>query len=75
VSTVGYRGRRLEEIPLVPTDDPADFDWHPITDHLGLTAIGANVFGGDLGIVLVAEHDEAASGQEELYVVLRGALG
>jgi hypothetical protein len=68
----GYWVRRLDEIPLVPTDDPADFDWRPIQHHFGLSAFGANVFGGEPGVELVAEHDETDSGQEELYVVLAG---
>ena len=69
----GYRVRRLDELPLVPTEDPDDFDWYPVQHHLGLGAFGANAFGGDAGTVLVAEHDERESGQEELYVVVRGA--
>ena len=68
----GYWTKRLDEVPLVPTDDPADFDWYPLQHHFGLTAFGANVFGGEPGIELVAEHDETDSGQEELYVVLAG---
>jgi hypothetical protein len=68
-----YWVRRLDEVPLVPTDDPNDFDWHPIQHHFGLSAFGVNAFGGDAGIELVAEHDETESGQEELYVVVRGA--
>jgi quercetin dioxygenase-like cupin family protein len=31
-----------------------------------------NAFGGDAGTSFVHEHDETASSQEELYVVLRG---
>ena len=64
--------KRLEEVPLVPTDDPGDFDWYPLQHHFGLGAFGVNAFGGDAGISLVAEHDETASGQEEMYVVVRG---
>ena len=66
----GFWVRRLDELPLVPTDDPADFDWYPVQHHLGLGAFGINAFGGDTGTVLVAEHDERASDQEELYVVV-----
>jgi hypothetical protein len=33
-----------------------------------------NGFGGDVGTVLVAEHDERESGQEELYVVVEGTV-
>ena len=60
-------------MPLVPTDDPADFDWYPLQHHFGLGAFGANAFGGDAGTTLVAEHDERESGQEELYLVIRGS--
>jgi hypothetical protein len=70
----GYWVKQLDEVPLVPTDDPADLDWYPLQHHFGLSAFGANVFGGDAGIVLVAEHDETESGQEELYVVLAGVV-
>ena len=69
----GYWVKRLDEIPLVPTDDPGDFDWYPLQHHLGLSAFGLNAFRGDVGAALVAEHDERESGQEELYVVVRGA--
>ena len=65
--------KRLDEVPLVPTDDPDDFDWYALQHHFGLSAFGVNAFGGDSGIQLVAEHDEVESGQEELYVVVRGA--
>jgi hypothetical protein len=61
-------------LPLVPTDDPDDFDWYPVQHHLGLGAFGVNAFGGDAGTVLVAEHDERGSGQEELYVVVEGTV-
>jgi quercetin dioxygenase-like cupin family protein len=70
---VSYWVRRLDEVPLVPTDDPDDFDWYPLQHHFGLRAFGVNAFGGDAGIELVVEHDEQESGQEELYVVVRGA--
>jgi hypothetical protein len=70
---VSYWVKRLDEVPLVPTDDPDDFDWYPLQHHFGLTAFGVNAFGGDSGTAFVHEHDESASGQEELYVVVRGA--
>ncbi len=65
--------KRLDEVPLVPTDDPTDFDWYPLQHHFGLGAFGLNAFGGDPGTELVAVHDERESGQEEVYVVVRGA--
>jgi hypothetical protein len=70
---VSYWVKRLDDVPLVPTDDPDDFDWYPLQHHFGLRAFGVNAFGGDEGIELVAEHDELQSGQEELYLVVRGA--
>jgi hypothetical protein len=70
---VSYWVKRLDEVPLVPTDDPDDFDWYPLQHHFGLSAFGLNAFGGDAGIELVAEHDERESGQEEVYIVVRGA--
>jgi hypothetical protein len=65
--------KRLEDVPLVPTDDPADFDWYPLQHHFGIGAFGINAFGGDAGMTLVAEHDECEAGHEEVYIVVRGA--
>ena len=67
-----YWVKRLDELPLVPTDDPDDYDWYPIQHHFGPSAFGVNAFGGDAGTSFVHEHDETVSNQEELYVVLRG---
>jgi acyl-CoA reductase-like NAD-dependent aldehyde dehydrogenase len=36
----GYWVKRLVEVPLVPTDDPEDFDWYPLQHHFGLGAFG-----------------------------------
>jgi hypothetical protein len=60
-------------VPLVPTDDPDDFDWYPIQHHFGLGAFGVNAFAGDSGTPFVAEHNERKSSHEELYVVVKGA--
>jgi hypothetical protein len=70
----GFWVKRLEDLPLVPTDDPEDFDWYPIQHHLWLGAFGVNAYGADAGTDLVHEHDETKGRQEELYVVLRGAV-
>ena len=67
-----YWVKGLDEVPLVPTDDPKDFDWYPIQYYFGLSAFGINAFGGDEGVVLAEDHVETNSGQEEVYVVLRG---
>ena len=44
----------------------------PLREHLGIHSFGINAITlGDDG-TLINEHDESGSGQEELYVVLRG---
>ncbi len=45
----------------------------PIREHLGIHAFGFNVRTTEDGI-LVNEHDEASTGQEELYIVLDGKV-
>ena len=63
---------RLDEIPTVPD---ADVDWHPLQHYFGLDTFGANlVVARDVGDELIAAHDEAESAQQELYLVLRGAV-
>jgi hypothetical protein len=67
-----YAVRRLDEVPTVPG---SGVRWHPLQHHFRLSAFGANVFEAEAaGDELVGEHDETASGQEELYVVLRGTV-
>jgi hypothetical protein len=69
----GWAVSAIDAIPKVPEGDADDPDWHPLQHFFGLTAFGANAFvatrGGE---TLVAEHDERASGQQELYLVLEG---
>jgi quercetin dioxygenase-like cupin family protein len=63
---------RLDEIPTVPD---ADVDWHPLQHYFGLNTFGANLFiARGAGDQLIAEHDESESAQQELYLVLRGAV-
>ena len=46
----------------------------PVREHLGIHAFGINAFTPSEDGTLVNEHDEAGSGQEELYIVLDGNL-
>jgi len=65
--------RRLEDLPSVPRTAEADPDWRPLQHFFALSAFGANVFVAPQGDeTLVEEHDERASAQEELYLVLEG---
>ena len=41
-------------------------------EHLGIHAFGINAYTPGEDGTLISEHDEAGSGQEELYIVLDG---
>lgn len=65
--------RRLDDVPRIPIEEPGDPEWYPLQHYFGFTAFGANVYvssqaGGDL----LGAHDETASRQEELYLVVAG---
>ena len=47
--------------------------WSPIRRELDVQAFGINAWSGDDGATLVGEHDEQASGHEELYIVFAGS--
>ena len=66
--------KRLDEIPLVPEDEPGDPLWYPLQHHFGFTAFGVNVYTApEAGGSLIGNHDEADSEQEELYLVTAGS--
>ena len=44
----------------------------PVREHLGIHAFGINAYTPGEDGTLIDEHDEAGSGQEELYLVLDG---
>ena len=44
----------------------------PVRENLGIRAFGVNAFTPGEDGALVGEHDEAGSGQEELYIVVDG---
>jgi quercetin dioxygenase-like cupin family protein len=44
----------------------------PVREHLGLHAFGVNAYTAGEDGTLINDHDEAGTGQEELYVVLDG---
>jgi hypothetical protein len=48
--------------------------WAPLREVLGAAAFGVNAWTKAAGENLVGEHDENASGHEELYVVLAGRI-
>ena len=67
----GWQVDKLNEIPPVKPDWPAT--WKSVRHHFGITAFGINAVTKDAGKVLIPEHDEAESGQQEMYFVHAGA--
>jgi len=69
---MGWTVSRLTSVPTVTggADDPV---WYPIQHALGIATFGVNLFvASRAGQILVEEHDERASDQQELYLVLEG---
>ena len=66
--------RRIADLPVVSASKPDDPTWYPLQHALGIDTFGANVFvARSADQVLVEEHDERASGQQELYLLLDGS--
>jgi len=64
----------ITDLPVVSDGEPDDPVWYPLQHALGIDTFGANLFvAGRAGQVLVGEHDERGSGQQELYLVLHGS--
>jgi mannose-6-phosphate isomerase-like protein (cupin superfamily) len=68
----GWGIAEVDEIPPVKPDWPAT--WKSVRHHFGITAFGINAVTKDADNVLIPEHDEAESGQEEIYFVHAGAV-
>ena len=68
----GWEAAAVNEIPPVKPDWPTT--WKSVRHHFGITAFGVNAVTKDAGNVLIPEHDESESGQEELYFVHAGAV-
>jgi quercetin dioxygenase-like cupin family protein len=62
----------VDDIPPAKPDWPAT--WKSVRKHFGITGFGVNAVTKDAGNVLIPEHDETASGQQELYFVHRGEV-
>jgi quercetin dioxygenase-like cupin family protein len=63
----------ITSLPQVSDGEPDDPTWYPLQHALGIDTFGANVLvASRADQTLVEEHDERASGQQELYVVLEG---
>lgn len=69
-SGTGWKVASVDEIRPVKEGWPAT--WKSVRHHFGITAFGINAVTKDAGNVLIPEHDEGASGQEEIYFVHEG---
>ncbi len=68
----GWKIELVDDVPPVKPDWPAT--WKSIRSHFGITAFGINAVTKDAGNVLIPEHDERASGQQEIYFVHVGSV-
>jgi mannose-6-phosphate isomerase-like protein (cupin superfamily) len=68
----GWKVAEVNSIPPVKPDWPAT--WKSVRHHFGITSFGVNAVTKDAGNVLIPEHDERESGQEELYFVHAGEV-
>jgi hypothetical protein len=60
-------------VPTVSNGEPDDPVWYPLQHALGIDTFGLNLFVATRAEqVLVEEHDERESGQQELYLILEG---
>src|SRR5436853_3736931 len=66
----GWKTAAVNEIPPVKPDWPQT--WKSVRHHFGITAFGINAVTKDAGNVLIPEHDESESGQQEIYFVHAG---
>ena len=64
----------ITDLPIVTDSAPDDPVWYPLQHALGIDSFGANVFvARHENQLLVEEHDERESGQQELYLLLEGS--
>lgn len=71
---VARRHRTASLGEIGPVRDDYGPGWRSIRHHLGITAFGINAADADAGGEVIDGHTEADPGDEELYVVLAGAI-
>src|SRR5215471_9371518 len=71
MAETGWGVATIKEIPPVKEDWPAT--WKSIRHHFGIKAFGINGVTKDAGNVLIPEHNETESGQQEVFIVIEGS--
>ncbi len=67
----GWKVAAIDDIPPVNPDWPAT--WKSMRHHFGISAFGVNAVTKDAGNVLIPEHEHGETGEQELYIIQRGA--
>ena len=70
VQGAGWQVAEVNDVPPVKPDWPPT--WKSIRHCFGITAFGINAVTKDADKVLIPEHDERESGQQEVYFVHAG---
>jgi mannose-6-phosphate isomerase-like protein (cupin superfamily) len=68
----GWKVEHVDAVPPVKPDWPAT--WKSVRHHFGILAFGINAVTKDAGNVLIPDHRETESGQQEVYFVHRGEV-
>jgi mannose-6-phosphate isomerase-like protein (cupin superfamily) len=63
----------IDEVPRAAEPCDPSLDWRPVRDHFAISGFGVNAFLGAAAGDRVVERHEETGGDEELYVVVRGA--
>ena len=71
-SGTGWKVEHVDSVPPVKPDWPTT--WKSVRHHFGIAAFGINAVTKDEGKVLIPEHHEQESGQQEVYFVHRGTV-
>jgi quercetin dioxygenase-like cupin family protein len=71
---VARRHRTASISEIGPVREDYGDGWHSVRHHLGITGFGINVQDADAGQMAIEGHTEQATGDEELYVVIAGAI-
>lgn len=68
----GWKTAQIQDIP--PIKDSWSKGWHSIRYYFGITGFGINAATKKKGESLTPEHDEKESGQQEVFVVMKGKV-
>jgi mannose-6-phosphate isomerase-like protein (cupin superfamily) len=71
MSDSGWSVADVHGIP--PVDAGWGSSWKSVRHHFGISGFGVNAVSKGTGEVLIPEHDEKGSGQEELFFIHEGS--